>query len=152
MCKGSLLNRTCSFRECRFFHLKGTQLTTREQTNGGNFNLNRKNMETKNRRVGLDQVHNSRKNQYHYPESELTHLGRTEQGNKEDLLKIGHTLEAIMKRLEIMESRQHPCPPSAMHSAPQGQPVLSPGVMQPGTQTQMQWGSQSHWPQTQTQY
>ena len=68
---------------------------------------------------------------------------------KEEKIQLSQTLEAIMKRLSAMESRQTMYPHPGMNIHPPVQPLLSPAVPQPGTQTQYQWGSPNQWTQTQ---
>ena len=65
--------------------------------------------------------------------------------------QLSQTLETIMKRLTAMESRQAAYPHPGVQLHPTVQPLLSPAVPQPGTQTQYQWGSQPQWTQSQTQ-
>ena len=63
---------------------------------------------------------------------------------------LSKTLEAIMGRLTAMEARQHVFYPQNTQAPLASQPLISPVVPQPGTQTQNQWASQNQW--TQSQY
>jgi hypothetical protein len=171
-CRSSLQQKTCTFQECRFFHLKGTKRSTNSNSNSNqgssrdsNWRSNqvrtpynnqdnqhnqgrngpRSNVESKNKFAGLDQ---KSKNRNPNPGSTEEKMGKESQ--KERAL-LGQTLEAIMKRLTAMESRQAPFLHPA-YQPQQIQPNLSPAVPQPGTQTQFQWGSQPQWTQSQTQY
>ena len=80
-CRGSLFNRACSFKDCRFFHLKGTKMINRDQNNdsnqnwrstqhtkdqgrsgsGSGSNQNRSKAESKNWPAGLNQPSKTRK-------------------------------------------------------------------------------------------
>ena len=162
-CRGSLYNRTCSFKDCRFFHLKGTKTITRDQNGASNQNWrstqhpstnsdqNRANSDPKNWKAGLDRAGKTRKREFQNPADDTisTRYAREEQVTKKEIQQLGQTLEVIMTRLAAMESRHtvYPLPAGFPHS--QGQPQPSPSVLQPGTQTQLQWGSQNSWPQTQ---
>ena len=163
-CRSSVKDRTCTWPECRFFHLKGTKKIVREQHGSTNHNWRSKNSPQdqersrtnpgskqsqkgtaaapKNGRAGLSRNQKS-KNKTN-PNRNPAH--KTEQVTKEEKLQLGQTLDAIMKRLTAMESRQTP------YIHPQVQPLLSPAVPQPGTQTQFQWGSPNPWTQSQTQH
>ena len=170
-CRSSLQHKTCTFQECRFFHLKGTKRNAYSNSNsdqGSSWDSNwrsnhvrttnnnqdnqhtrgrnghRSNGDSKNYSEGLDQKSTNRNPR---PDPTGEKMGREEQ--KEKVL-LGQTLEAILKRLTAMESRQAPYLHPA-YQPQQIQPNLSPAVPQPGTQTQFQWGSQPQWTQTQSQ-
>jgi hypothetical protein len=77
---------------------------------------------------------------------------KMESETPEDRIQLGQTLQAIMQRLSAMESRQMHYQQPTYQPAQPIQPLMSPAVPQPGTQTQNQWASQPPWTQTQTQY
>ena len=162
-CRGSLFNRTCSFRDCRFFHLKGTQTITQDRNSTSNQNWrssqhsssnsdqNRTNSEPKNRNAGLNRTGKPKKRE---PQNQVndtmqTQNAREERVTKKEIHQLGQTLEAIMTRLAAMEHRHMVYPPPVGLTHSQGHPQPSPSVPMPGTQTQMQWGSANPWPQTQ---
>ena len=106
----------------------------------------------KNRKTGLNQKSkkkkpNSTSNSNQKPNQ------KAETVTQEEKKQLGQTLEAIMKRLDAMESRQTTAfyPHPGVHLQPQVQPLMSPAVPQPGTQTQYQWGSSNPWTQSQSQ-
>ena len=166
-CRQSLREKTCSFQDCRFFHLKGTKRTssTNNESSNNHWHSNqhtsdrngqknqsqshsRQNFESKNRFAGL-----SKKAQKRGENPTLRPTPQppiTDTVSQQEKVQLAQTLEAIMKRLTTMESKQS--------SYPQFQPVqplLSPAVPQLGSQTQQQhqlWASQPHWPQTPSQY
>jgi hypothetical protein len=75
----------------------------------------------------------------------------------QEKIQLGQTLEAIMNRLSVMESRLTTYPHQVQHPQQHQQlshpiqPLLSPAVPHPSTQTQFQWASQPQWTQSQTQ-
>jgi hypothetical protein len=159
------LNRTCSYRECRFYHLKGTKTVTTNQTNPnaksgnssskdwrsnqqtgklGNTNQQNRPNQSRNRSVGLD-------NNKHPKHPNQGPPNRREQVIEQEKNQLSHTLEAIMKRLTAMETRQGTFQTLFPHHLQQMQPPLSPAVPQPGTQTQLQWASPHQWTQSQSQ-
>ena len=177
-CRSSLHDKTCSFKDCRFYHLKGTKTidsnsNTRSHSNSnsnsrdaskknwrsnqqgknqgqsGNRNQNEKNSkpkhESKNRFTGLNQ-----KDQNHDRDSRSGPAPKAAPKEDPEKIQLSQTLEAIMKRLTAMESRQSMYHPPGMQMHHPVQPLLSPAVPQPGSQTQHQWGSPNQW--TQTQY
>jgi hypothetical protein len=171
-CRSSLQHKSCSFQECRFFHLKGTKRnnnsnpntnqgssrdsnwrSNQDRTSANNQdkqrnqgqNWSRSNVESKNSFASLNQKSKNR-NPKPGPPKEKT--GTETQKGKE---LLGQTLEAIMRRLTAMESRHVPYL-QPIYQPQQVQPNLSPAVPPPGTQTQFQWGSQPQWTQSQTQY
>ncbi len=157
-CRQSLKDKTCSFPECRFYHLKGTKHkgTPSSQNTNNSSNQNwrsnqsqsqknkdqnnpRSKFESKNRFAGLNKkIKNQKSN------------AKVDKGTKQENAQLAQTLEAILKRLSVMETKQSSYP----HLLPVQpvQPPLSPAIPPPGTQTQYQWASQPHWTQTQTQY
>ena len=178
-CRRSLKDKTCSFPDCRFFHLKGTKRPpTNQGTNNSssknwrsNQNQNQKNQgqhnptsnfDSKNRYAGLDtKKKNETRNQRKKQDSTQTgskarqnpQNAKADMGTKTEQAQLAQTLEAIMKRLSAMETKQSSYP--LFHPVLQAQPtqpLLSPAVPQPGTQTHYQWASQPPWTQTQTQY
>ena len=176
-CRSSLLNRTCSFKDCRFFHLKGTKTMNSDQHNStdqnnpsnGNWRSNqqpegqgrnnqsnrskqnkpRPGFESKNRFASLNQTNNNSTDQNQDANPGATKKG--EQVTQEEKLQLSQTLEAIMKRLTAMETRQAAYHLQGLQLHSPVQPLLSPAVPPPGTQTQYQWASQPHWTQSQTQ-
>ena len=178
-CRSSLQSRSCSWTDCRFFHLKGTKRTSfNANTNShpntkGSQNQNwRSNQQSRqqtqpndrsphngnsrNRKQNNDQSRShsesknrKRQNQNKNPDPTPKQTTREETVTKEEKVKLGQTLEAIMNRLTAMENRQTVYPNPGMHLHPQIQPLLSPAVPQPGTQTQFQWGSPNQWTQSQ---
>ena len=160
-CRSSLKDRTCVYKECRFYHLPGTKNAIHTKPIGSR-NSAKKNQTqfpkidgqningkfvSENRFAALDQgevVDNLEAKQ-------VFHKGQT---------KITDTLIAIMARLEAMEEKQS----LVAHRMSQIQnqnfqahsalrpAYLSPIVAQPGALTQAQWASQNHLNQSQSQY
>ena len=177
VCRNSLKDKTCPYQDCRFFHLKGTKTVERvfkpNNANNPNWrtsnqnpkrgpagpgacvqqrepNKTRTQASPKNWQTGLNQRTKKKKqSQKQNPGQNQEALGETVA--QEEKKQLGQTLEAILKRLDVMESRptfyQHP----GVLMQPQVQPLMSPAVPMPGTQTQYQWGSQPHWTQTPSQ-
>ena len=167
-CRSSLLNKTCSFSECRFFHLKGTRLT-----NSGHFEsggqVRRSNNQCSDQVRGVSKPDNPHRNSQpnqprpvtesknwrrHSPDqSPYLQSGNASQEDPvkkdEEKIQLNQTLEAIMRRLSAMEARQTVYLHPAMNQHPSAQPVQSPAVPLPGSQTQHQWGSPNQWPQSQ---
>ncbi len=164
-CRSSLKDKTCTFNECRFFHLKGTRRltinkgqsdvtnrnwrTTSKTATEGNHprSLNSGKHASKNWQTSANQK--KKKPQNHDPNVDRL---QTEQVVREEKHHLGRTLDAIMQRLAAMEARQ----PMYLH--PPVHPLLSPTVpqpvTQPGTQTQYQqqlWASQPPWTQPSSQ-
>ena len=157
VCHSSLRDKTCTYQECKFFHLKGTKTVERVSKHGnsnnpswrtdqGNSKLASKNgqpsLSQRTRKKGTNPKQNQKQNKREETTSQTV--------TQEEKLQLGQTLEAIMKRLDAMESRPtyYPHPGAQIQ---QRQPLLSPAVPQPGTQTQYRWGSPIPWTQTQTQ-
>lgn len=152
-CRTSLRNLTCSFPECRFFHLKGTKrannlTNSRDSSNNnnrGNCNPNTgTNIESKNRFASLENPNTGQDSHQPDPEKVL----------------LNQALEAILKRLTDMEARQAMYQPPLNiqeHNAVQPNRVQynpianlhNPVVPQLSTQTQRQWESQNQWSQSQ---
>ena len=168
--RNSLRNKTCSFSECRFYHLKGTKMTKKDSQEHGlnrntNQNPNQNSNRDKNPRPNQNQNQNSRQNNNNRrqnkklnqtgPRSELEKKGKPTPGVKpesvfqQDQPELATTLQEIMKRLSAMEARQT-MTPQLFTPAHHITPHLSPAVNQPGSQTQHQWASPNQW--TQTQY
>ena len=156
-CRSSLLNKTCSFSECRFFHLKGTRLSNPNQSepDGRDWRGNIQPKNHQNLRPGPHGLQSESKNwRRHNPEQNPNpQAGNASKedpvSRDEDKILLNQTLEAIMKRLTAMEARSPMYLHPTMNSHQPGIPIPSPTVQQPGTQTQMQWGSPKQWPQTQ---
>ena len=164
VCPTSLKDRTCTYPECRFFHLKGTKVIERRQ----NSNADSQNWRTKNKNdkpQGQNQGQNQRgtnktppKNASKNRQASLNARTKKKTPNPkqetvtlEEKKQLGQTLEAIMKRLDAMEAKPIYYPHPGMQMHPQVQPLMSPAVPQPGTQTQFQWASQAPWTPSQTQ-
>ena len=171
-CRSSLQHKTCSFQECRFFHLKGTKRSSNPDTNRGSSrdsnwrsnqertamhnnrdhqrnqgqNRSRTNAESNNRFASFN--HDSK----NWNPNLAPVKKKMESETPEDRIQLGQTLQAIMQRLSAMESRQMHYQQPTYQPAQPIQPLMSPAVPQPGTQTQNQWASQPPWTQTQTQY
>ena len=141
-CRSSLSSRICTFNECRFFHLKGTR-----KTNTGSNMQHNQHSQPRNRTESKNWRRHSPDRSPNQPP------GNAPQGDPgvrdEEKIQIAQTLEAIMKRLSAMEARQTVYLHPAMNLHTPAQPVLSPAVPMPGSQTQQQWGSQNQWPQSQ---
>jgi hypothetical protein len=171
VCRTSLKDRTCTYPECKFFHLKGTKVIERKQHANAssqnwraqNQNNNQQGQNKDQRRSGANKSlsNNASKNwqtslnagtkkKAQNPNKE--HKPERKEGTGEETKRIEMTLEAIMKRLDAMEARPSFYPQSGLQLRPQIQPMLSPAVPQPGTQTQYQWASQPPWTPSQTQY
>ena len=175
-CRNSLRNRTCSFKECRFYHLKGTKFLNKgnnqtqnqpsnqnwrssqnqnqnrndqnQNRNWNNQNLNLNNQSRqKGNRNGQSNQNLASKNRFASLDNSQNQDPSTPPAQIEQP-PLAATLEAIMSRLSAMEARQAQLPmPQA--PTPPVYPLLSPAVPQPGTQTQRQWGSQNQWTQSQ---
>ncbi len=158
VCRNSLRDKTCTYTECRFFHLKGTKIVekwSKKPSNGGSSQRNntsqaRTKFESKNRFAGLNQSSSDRGMKKKTPTKKNQNKNQNQKPNTprvvetvtlEEKKHLGQTLEAIMKRLEAMESRPIYYPQS------QVQPLLSPAVPQTGSQTQFQWGTPNQWSQ-----
>ena len=138
-CRSSLKDRTCSFNECRFFHLKGTkrptpnqnQSDTRKPATQGNRpqSQNSGKQTAKNWQTSTDQK--KKKPQDHY-----SNTAQAERDIREEKHQLGRTLDTIMERLAAMEARQQ------MYLHPPVHPLMSPAVPHPGPQSQFQWRSQ----------
>lgn len=177
-CNSSLKNKTCTWTECRFFHIKGTKTINREKNGvssqnwrsnqnqnrgeqnrsransnqNSNQNQQRHNSDSKNRPVGLNQKNKKKRTSSNQSQSQNQNPSRdskVETVTQEEKKQLGQTLEAIMKRLDAMESRPTYYPHPGVPMQAQVQPLLSPAVPQPGTQTQYQWGSPNPWTQSQ---
>ena len=155
VCRRSLKDRTCSFRDCRFFHLKGTKMLSQDSASELNWRVNNQpqNKGRASQNMGRPQLAIfESKNQFACLENPNT--GQAGQQQDPERILLNHTLEAIMKRLTDMETRQAMYQPP--HNRQKHNPVqpntvqYSPVVPQPGTQTQRQWESQNQW--TQSQY
>ena len=175
VCRNSLKDRTCFYPECRFFHLKGTKTVERgsKSNNASDPNWRSDNQNqnvlgssrtgpgsqrkgtnqtqaktaSKNRQAGLNQ--RTKKKVPNPSQNQKQATPPVEAVTQEEKKQLGQTLEAIMKRLDAMESRTSYYPHPGVQLQPQIQPLLSPAVPQPGTHTQYQWGSQPPWTQTQ---
>ena len=164
VCHSSLRDKTCTYRECRFFHLKGTKIMERGQRNGNSNTPNWRgeqgnsktgtNMDSKNRQPSLGQKTRKKgpdPNKGQRQKQKQTGETTTQSVTREEKRQLGQTLEAIMKRLDAMESRTTYYPQQSFQTRPQVQPSMSPAVPQLSTQTQQQWASQPPWMQSQTQ-
>ena len=160
-------DKNCSVQDCRFFHLKGTTRLNRN-TNGSssqNWRTNQQQreqgnqcnqnqmqsgpgFESKNRFASL---YNRNRNIGPPQRAESTpqapREAKTKTVTRQENVKLEQTLEAIMKRLTAMETRQA----SIQQYHQPIQPLLSPAVPPLGSQIQYQWASQPHWAPTQTQ-
>ena len=167
-CRNSVRNRTCSWKDCKFFHLKGTKRTVRDtnqpqtknwpgqqnpnQINTGNQNPNNW---SGNWNEKMNQIRNSYQNSNNSSNSNNNNNFNSSNQNgsgainkqvfQQDQPELAMTLQEIMRRLSAMEARQAALPIHTQMIAPN----LSPTVPQPGTQTQRQWGSPNPWTQSQ---
>ena len=170
-CRSSLRNKTCSFFECRFFHLKGTKkinigtqvnpISTQFQTQNNKDNYTSNNWMTnqQNNNKGRQRNDNPDRNQQQRnvktknwrtgPNQGDPHQDASPEEDQEKSM-LSKTLEAIMGRLTAMETRHQVFYPQNTQAHLSAQHRLSPVVPQPGTQTQNQWASQNPW--TQSQY
>ena len=162
-CRSSLNNRTCSYEECRFFHLKGTKRSSLGHTgsSGQNWRANKDTDVQARSQPRLNKPHwnndqgqTSKNERRQFPD--LNPDPQTGNAWREDPVlrseerrQWTQTLEVIMRRLTAMEARQPVYIHPAMNQQPTAQPMVSPAVQLPGTQTQNQWASQNQWPQTQ---
>ena len=169
-CRSSLQHKTCSFQECRFFHLKGTKRSSNSDNSRGSSRDS--NWRSNNEKTAMHNYRDHQRNQGQNRSRTNTvsnnrfasfnqdsknwnpNLGpvkkKMEPETSEDRIQLGQTLQAIMQRLSAMESRHYQ--QTTFQPAQPIQPLMSPAVPQPGTQTQQQWASQLPWTQTQTQY
>ena len=173
-CRSSLKNKTCSWDECRFYHLKGTKRTSRDSNQntsqtakrnthqnpnsyqnrnqhgpnntGPNNNQNRKPNSNNAGGQGHNQQNNNRNQNRNQPAPNAGQ--KSNSVFQQDQPGLNSTLQEIIKRLTAMETAQ-----AMMNQlvAPTHQirPLLSPAVPQPGTQTQYRWASPVPWTQTQ---
>ena len=174
-CRSSLKDKTCSWTDCRFFHLKGTKKTTSKSNS--NFNANAYNNSNANQdrhnqngqRNGRGERNQNQNQNWDRKRNNNQGGPNVESKNRFACLdnsdpsptvpnpdpekdKLNRTLEAIMRRLTDMETRQASCQPQLGGPAYLPAPsYLSPVVQQPGTQTQRQWGSPNQWTQSQSQ-
>ena len=163
-CRNSLRNKSCSFSECRFYHLKGTKTTGRDssglsqnqnpkQNSNQNYNQNQNSTRNKNSRPNQHQPGKRQYNQNQNHSQSRPKLESTDAKSgsvfQQEQPALAATLEAIMKRLSVMETRQLMMP-QLLTPAHHITPLLSPAVPQPGSQTQQQWASPNQW--TQSQY
>ena len=170
-CRNSLRNKSCSFSECRFYHLKGTKTTGRDssglsqnqnpkQNSNQNYNQNQNSTRNKNSRPNQHQPGKHQYNQNQNHSQSRTKFESSKKVNSPTDAKSGSVfqqeqpalaamLEAIMKRLSVMETCQSMMP-QLLTPAHYITPLLSPAVPQPGSQTQQQWASPNQW--TQSQY
>ena len=159
VCRNSLKDKTCSYSECKFFHLKGTMTVVREskwradvprgetkQRAKNEMKASNSNNASKNRHPGLT-PRTKNKNQNLNQKSDKKNPQGGGLVTKEENTQLGQALEAILRRLDAMEARTAFNP----YQGSQIRPLLSPAVPQLGTQTQYQWGSQVPWTQSQTQ-
>ena len=202
-CRSSLKDKTCSWTDCRFYHLKGTKKTISKSnsnfnanaSNNSNANQNRHNQNgqrngqgARNRNNGnnndnLNSGHNDWTNQQdqngqrkgqNFPnqtrnwnqnqggpsyESKNRFTGLNNQDPRQNTTRpdpekaqLNQTLEAIMKRLSDMESRQASFQNQAVGTAfVPAHSLHNPVVPHLGSQTQRQWASQNQWTQSQSQ-
>ena len=152
-CRNSLNNKTCSFKDCRFFHLKGTKMTSSNDTTNQNWRSNKQAKSQGGARTDRMGQDHSRSQPQSESKNRFASLNRKQRKPdrkpQEDQHILGEMLDAIMKRLAAMEARQALMPMLAPAPAQHLQPLLSPAVPQPGTQTQLQWASPNQWSQTQ---
>ena len=162
-CRNSLLNKTCSYEECRFYHLKGTKRSNPDHTENSGLYW-RANKESKDQAGGRPRLN---KPHWHYDQDQASKNERrqfpdlnpdpqTGNASREDPVlrieertQLAQTLEAIMRRLTAMEARQPVFMHPSMNLQPPTQSLVSPAVQLPSTQTQNQWASPNQWPQTQ---
>ena len=171
VCRTSLKDRTCTYPECKFFHLKGTKVIERKRNvNASSQNWRAQTQNNKqqghNQEYGQNGANNTQSNnasknrqpslnartKKKSPNPNKERKPEREEETREESKRIERTLEAIMKRLDDMEAKPGFYPLSGLQLRPQIQPMLSPAVPQPGTQTQYQWASQPPWTPSQTQY
>ena len=90
-----------------------------------NQNLNRSKQAAKNRPFGPNQTKKKKK-----PQNRTPNAGppQAEEVTKEEKQQLGQTLDAIMKRLSAMESRQPLYPHQGVQLHPPVQPLMSPAV------------------------
>ena len=131
VCRNSLKDKTCPYKECRFFHLKGTKTVKRNiglnisKSNDPNWRENkqrstgagpgqkqnntRQNTGPKNGQTGLSQKSKKIKGPYTNWKTEKSpdskQKPKEETVTQKEKKQLGQTLEAIMKRLDKMESR-----------------------------------------------
>ena len=172
-CRSSLQHKTCSFLECRFFHLKGTKRSSNSDNNQGSSRDSnwRSNQERTAKHNNRDHQRNQDQNRSRSNAESNNKFSsfnqdsknwnpnpgpvkkKTESETQKDRIQLGQTLQAIMQRLSAMESRHmqylHPT-----YQPQQIQPNLCPATPLPGTQTQYQhqrWDSQVPWTQQSSQ-
>ena len=156
-CKSSLRNKTCTWEDCRFYHLKGTNRNPAQNQNqstkkSSNTNLNSNRNTNKNWNEGTNPNNNRNQNTNQNHGNSRPRKPSTEQINEQvfqtDRPELATMIEEIMKRLAAMETRQSMLP----HLVATGHPItplLSPAAPRVGTQTQYQWASQGPWTQSQ---
>jgi hypothetical protein len=174
-CRSSLKDKTCSWTDCRFFHLKGTKKTTSKSNSNyitntnpnsnSNANQDRHNQNGQRNGRGVRNLNqnwdrngnNNRRGPNDESKNRFACLDNSDRSPAvpepdPEKIKLNQTLEAIMRRLTDMETRQASYQPQVR--GPAYLPATSypsPVVQQPGTQTQRQWGSPNQWTQSQSQ-
>ena len=176
-CRNSVRDRTCSWQDCKFFHLKGTRRINRN-TNGpqnnqqntsqnqiGQQNQNRKGTGntggqqwTNNRNHNHNQIQNNNQNYNNSAYSNGNPSGSNNNNGPYQGGQNARNIPVFQKDLpELASTLQEIMRRLAAMETRQTMlpPIhmatqLSPTVPQPGTQTQGQWGSPNHW--TQSQY
>ena len=167
-CRSSLLSKTCPFNECRFYHLKGTKRSNFDHTHnkGQSWSVSKQSNDQARGGPRLNKPHRnnqpdqrgSRQESKNWrrqcPDQNLDHqIGNASREDpvtrSEEKMQLTQTLDAIMKRLTVMEMRQPVFLHPAMNLQPPTQPLMSPAVPLPSSQTQHQWASPNQWTQTQ---
>ena len=167
-CRTSLRNRTCTYPDCKFFHIKGTKTIERNQNiKTGSSQQNKKNFPRKENKQSNNQSSNQGQSNSGNSDSRngyrvlSTDESGTQQVFRMEKMKLDSTLETIMKELADIRNWQKARteqPPLAQYSAiplfrPQHtvntQHTQAPTVPQPGTQwtTQdqhMAWNSPNY--------
>ena len=166
VCRNSLRDKTCSYQDCKFFHLKGTKTVEwnpkHNKSDNPNWRTDRGNSQKgPNQASKNGQTSSGQKTRKKVPGSKQKQDTRQKQDKnaetsaptvtQEEKKQLGQTLEAIMMRLDAMEARTTYYPQQGFQERPHFRPQMSPAVPQPGSQTQQQWASQPPWMQTQTQ-
>ncbi len=161
-CRNSLKDKTCPYKDCRFFHLSGTK-TVQKKNDKFQKKPFKKNIPSKSYEQRKSQPTENEKfvskNRFSALEEEVEEeITVVKQVFQKGQTKITDTLAAIMVRLEAMEKNQEAVATKLTQSLQNHlQPIFRPAylsqtVSPPGALTQAQWASQNQISQSQPQY
>ena len=99
-CRDSLKTKTCTRQDCRFYHLKGTKIISKniKQNSSQIYNASHKTVATKNRFECLTESNNTKEKQVFHKDT---------MGDKITLTDIMKELMSIKARQDIQEQKQN---------------------------------------------